>query len=391
MIAKLRLLFVSQRPLFPVRFSHGGQRSNHELLLALSERGIFECVALGHADQSYHEAYAPKTADYDALSIRNYILGESFATYDCGYKATINFDEDAHMQLVRETMNSFSPDVVVTGQRGFLSIISAISGYRNSIFVSLDTLPGQGVYSIDDLNFINSSRARALTCSEYLKKVVEPYIPGKCSIVYPSFGSVHPRPNRSERKSIGVINPIPAKGGEIIKQLSELFPDEQFLLLEGWEVSAKFSLDTSNLFRNCANVRWCSRTAQIGDFLSQLKLLLVPSQWDEAFGRIAFEAQIFHVPVIASQVGGLPEAVGNAGVFVSDFKEIAAWEYVLRDVLFPDDKLRAIHSRMDIRLQDPPFSPECTVSQFLAALLDDPSTTKETALALAHWLPLLPR
>jgi len=40
--------------------------------------------------------------------------------------------------------------------------------------------------------------------------------------------------------------------------------------------------------------------------------LLVPSKWNEAFGRVVLEAKYFGVNVITSDKGGLPETKPNA-------------------------------------------------------------------------------
>ena len=46
-------------------------------------------------------------------------------------------------------------------------------------------------------------------------------------------------------------------------------------------------------------------------FLEQLDLLVVPSLWREAFGRVVVEAFAHRVPVIATRTGGLPEIVDD--------------------------------------------------------------------------------
>lgn len=44
-------------------------------------------------------------------------------------------------------------------------------------------------------------------------------------------------------------------------------------------------------------------------FLSSLDVLVVPSRWGEAFGRIIVEAYAVGVPVLGRQVGGIPEII----------------------------------------------------------------------------------
>jgi glycosyltransferase involved in cell wall biosynthesis len=57
--------------------------------------------------------------------------------------------------------------------------------------------------------------------------------------------------------------------------------------------------------------------------------LLVPSQWPEPFGRIAFEGLAAGVPTLASATGGLPELV-PPGQLVHDYREPGAWVRALR-------------------------------------------------------------
>jgi glycosyltransferase involved in cell wall biosynthesis len=53
-------------------------------------------------------------------------------------------------------------------------------------------------------------------------------------------------------------------------------------------------------------------------FYEQIDVLFVPSLWNEAFGRTAIEALAYGIPVIASNRGGIPEAIqdGVTGLIV---------------------------------------------------------------------------
>ena len=48
-------------------------------------------------------------------------------------------------------------------------------------------------------------------------------------------------------------------------------------------------------------------------FYAITRLLLMPSLWNESFGRAAAEAMLNGIPVLASNRGALPETVGDAG------------------------------------------------------------------------------
>ena len=67
-------------------------------------------------------------------------------------------------------------------------------------------------------------------------------------------------------------------------------------------------------------------------------LVAVPS-YNESFGLVAVEAQASGTPVVAAAVGGLPTAVGDAGVLVPDH-ETRSWSTALEGLL-DDDARRA--------------------------------------------------
>lgn len=63
------------------------------------------------------------------------------------------------------------------------------------------------------------------------------------------------------------------------------------------------------------------------DFFDAIDMAVIPSQWYEPFGRVAAEARLAGVDVLASRVGGLPEALEQfgGGVLVEDFSSTAGW------------------------------------------------------------------
>ena len=71
--------------------------------------------------------------------------------------------------------------------------------------------------------------------------------------------------------------------------------------------------------------------APVAELLSGASVLLVPSQWQEPFGRIAFEALSAGVPVLASAIGGLTEFVPRHGL-VRPHSEPEAWLRAIRSL-----------------------------------------------------------
>lgn len=56
--------------------------------------------------------------------------------------------------------------------------------------------------------------------------------------------------------------------------------------------------------------------SQINQIYSISDCLVVPSQYEEAFGVVALEAMTMGVPIIVSDSGGLPEVVGDSAIIV---------------------------------------------------------------------------
>lgn len=91
-------------------------------------------------------------------------------------------------------------------------------------------------------------------------------------------------------------------------------------------------------------------------------VVLVPS-YSESFGLVAIEAQACGTPVVAADVGGLPTAVGDAGVLV-DGHDSSTWTDAVQRLL-DDDDLRADLGRRAIE-HAAGFGWEATTDRLLA-------------------------
>jgi glycosyltransferase involved in cell wall biosynthesis len=66
--------------------------------------------------------------------------------------------------------------------------------------------------------------------------------------------------------------------------------------------------------------------AEILAAMAQAAIVVVPSRWPEPFGLVALEAAASGATIIASEIGGLPEAAGNGALYIApdDAAELAA-------------------------------------------------------------------
>ena len=121
----------------------------------------------------------------------------------------------------------------------------------------------------------------------------------------------------SERKYVTFVNPDPNKGvyvfAQIAKQLWERRPDIPLLVVEG-RAGADWLARTGVDLEDVGNMSLMANTPDPRDFYRVTKIMLVPSLFMESFGRVAAEAMINGIPVIASNRGALPEVIGDAGL-----------------------------------------------------------------------------
>jgi L-malate glycosyltransferase len=91
-------------------------------------------------------------------------------------------------------------------------------------------------------------------------------------------------------------------------------------------------------------VIFVGKQSRIVDYLSAADLLLLPSE-SESFGLAALEAMSCEVPVVASDVGGLPEVVddGRTG-FLRAVGDVDAMAEAALTVLTDDDRARSMGS-----------------------------------------------
>lgn len=105
--------------------------------------------------------------------------------------------------------------------------------------------------------------------------------------------------NEISKDGIVMIGDTRIKGVDMFIQLAEVFPEQKFYI---FGKNKHFQSPLKNL----QHLGWSVNSAYP---YSRAKLVLVPSMWEEAFGRVAVEALLLNIPVIVSNRGGLPEAV----------------------------------------------------------------------------------
>jgi surfactin synthase thioesterase subunit/glycosyltransferase involved in cell wall biosynthesis len=110
---------------------------------------------------------------------------------------------------------------------------------------------------------------------------------------------------RFDNQFTTLVNPCAVKGIDIFLELADAFPETAFAAVPMWGTNQR---DQAAL-RARANVTVMEPVDDIDALLARTRVLLVPSLWAEARSRVVIEAMLRGVPVMASDVGGIPEAM----------------------------------------------------------------------------------
>ena len=113
------------------------------------------------------------------------------------------------------------------------------------------------------------------------------------------------------------INPVPEKGvavfARIALELGRRRPEIPLLVVESRAAAAQGLAGTGLDLSGLANLHRMANTPDIRDIYRVSRAVLIPSLWRESLARVAIEAMMNGLPVLASDRGGLPETVGAGG------------------------------------------------------------------------------
>jgi surfactin synthase thioesterase subunit/glycosyltransferase involved in cell wall biosynthesis len=110
---------------------------------------------------------------------------------------------------------------------------------------------------------------------------------------------------RFDNEFVTFVNPCAVKGISIFLALADAFPRSAFAAVPTWGTNQQ---DRASLEVR-TNVTLLQPVDDINQLLARTRVLLVPSLWAEARSRIILEAMLRGVPVMAAEVGGIPEAM----------------------------------------------------------------------------------
>ncbi|MCA1585547.1 MAG: glycosyltransferase [Acidobacteria bacterium] len=219
--------------------------------------------------------------------------------------------EAAHFQqLFNQLLESFAPDQVI-GCNGHFMIRRAFAEARKRNITTAFAVRGFGYYERHYFEHVD----HAFTCSQYLtdlygKKVglfstpIEPPIDWS-TVVAPT----------ESRAFVTFVHPGPHKGLFLFARLADMLgsrrPDIPVLVVQSGQSGGSLNSIREIDFATYPQIMAAPPVPRPADYFALTRILLVPSVWQEPFGRVAAEAMINGVPPIVSNRGSLPQVIGG--------------------------------------------------------------------------------
>jgi glycosyltransferase involved in cell wall biosynthesis len=115
---------------------------------------------------------------------------------------------------------------------------------------------------------------------------------------------------------ITLMNLNENKGGLILLKLAKEMPARKFLAVTGSYDDGGLQPAIIAALKELPNVKVVEHSPDVKSIYAQTRILLVPSRY-ESWGRVATEAMINGIPVIACPTPGLRENCGEGAIFVN--------------------------------------------------------------------------
>jgi len=215
-----------------------------------------------------------------------------------------------YLTLFDRLLDQFQPDQLI-----------ACNGHP-MIFEAMKRARGRGITTAFAVRGFGYNEPRhfadvdhAFTCSRYLTDVyrdqsglvstpIEPPIDWS-TVVAPA----------DARAFLTFVHPAPHKGLFLFARLADMLgsrrPDIPILVVQSGRSAGALNAIPGIDFSRHPQIMAAPAVPTPADYFALTRILLVPSVWNEPFGRVAAEAMINSIPAIVSDRGSLPDVVGG--------------------------------------------------------------------------------
>lgn len=316
----MRVLFVSDYPHLP-DIKGGLQTTTHDLCLSIQTMGAEAAVLCGLDEHGAlgNGAFARSDDSLGYLCMRapspEKVLGLAASAWNAS--AIVVQSGTALLPMVLASLNTGRPTAVYLHNVEMHQLQGALIPDPSLLFLANSSFTAQRWQALCGL---------------------------RCEVIPPVIRADAYLAGRAGSKVL-YVNPTPIKGVELVMALAAQCRELEFLVVESWNLEPNWRNLCRHRAQALGNVQWMGPTDDMREVYAQARVLLMPSVWEESFGRTVVEAQLNGLPVLASDRGALPETVGAGGLTLSPHESTEAWADALRQLLADYDTYSAAARR----------------------------------------------
>jgi surfactin synthase thioesterase subunit/glycosyltransferase involved in cell wall biosynthesis len=307
----MRILLAQNSRYYPAH--GGGDKSNRLLMEALAARG-HDCLVvarIGKFGPQEHDLFLSELAERNVAA--ESVDGGVVTFCRAGVDVHTVTNQPSLRKYFSEQIAAFRPDVILASTDDPAQVLlepalhdeTARTVYLARATLALPFGPDAAFPSA-----AKTDRLRRADAVVGVSQYVADYVRRSSGIeaVHVPISLLDPGPyeplGRFDNEFVTLVNPCAVKGISIFLALAGRMPQVHFAAVPMWGTN---EADRRALEQR-PNIAILPPVDNIGELLARTRVLLVPSLWAEARSRIVVEAMLHGVPVIASNVGGIPEA-----------------------------------------------------------------------------------
>lgn len=298
----MRILLVQDASYLP-SFG-GGNKASRYLMAALAARG-HDCAVLAKAVSAASATRGDDATELAARGVAFTDAGDGGLRYVHDGVAVTTFNGRSDLSAL---IAGARADCVIVSDDKCHALLEAARGQRVALAVHTHMhLPfGPDGHVHDDAQLARMRGVRIIAASRYIADYLASHARLESTVLH---FPVYDRVTSPETGPfVTMINPCTVKGLPIFLQLADALPHVSFAAVPTWGASA----DDLAALRARPNVTLLRAADDVGEILRRTRVLLVPSLIAETFGHVTIDAMLRGIPVLASNLGGLPE--GKLGV-----------------------------------------------------------------------------
>jgi glycosyltransferase involved in cell wall biosynthesis len=215
-----------------------------------------------------------------------------------------------YLTLVEELLDEFGPDQVIACN-GHPMIFAALAAARRRGITTAYAVRGFGYYHrryFDDVDHV-------FTCSQFLTDVYREKLGLASTPLEPPLDWSTVIAPVDSRAFVTFVHPSPHKGLFLFARLADMLgsrrPDIPVLVVQSGHTAGSLNAIRGLDFSKYPQIMAAPPVPTPADYFALTRVLLVPSIWEEPFGRVAAEAMVNGIPPIVSNRGSLPHVVGG--------------------------------------------------------------------------------